>query len=346
MNITAFCDKYAADRRPIGEVVARWKQQELARDLDMLAFAGVISADGLLGDGLLDRISDPLSEGMQNLMRRVETVGDARSVLREALEKGDASVQGFVSKIKGQIGEDTFIKASGEHARLASSGSQEAWDVAIDHGDVTQYVQVKLYKDANAVIDKMCEVQGKVAAGTICDGVTPVDHIDFAVPYDIADAVQAKMAALPELADMQVIPIQLTANEAASMVTDGLDALGPHAMGHFFGELLQGTASAAAIHAMISAVMIWRGKAKAEEAAADVLQGVAISAVAYAAGLGVEMALDRSLDLLLTPMSVGTGIIVRLYLKRTLHGRVAAHKRFELNNRIMRERVTSYKSMG
>ncbi|WP_417804667.1 hypothetical protein, partial [Thalassospira lucentensis] len=291
MNRDTFLQKYGGESKPIQVVLSNWTDQEVEEDLNVLVLAGVLTADGAVGDGLSDRISSDLHDGMTSLMSKIESYGDARAYLREALEQNEETVRGIISKIKGQIAENKFAEASGDTARLASSGSQEAWDVAVNHGDTIQYVQVKAYADPNNVVAKMREVQEKVDAGLIFDNGVPVTEVDFAIPHDIIDAVQAKAANYPELAGIDLIPLDITAAEAGAIVQEGLDNLGPEALSHLFDELLAGTATAAVIFSMINAVKVWRGSMAADNAVVNTMGETLLAGAAYSAGLAAEVAL-------------------------------------------------------
>ena len=86
---------------------------------------------------------------------------------------------GFISYIKGRIGENMFRQHVGHGATLTYSVIQEGWDVAVPHTDGVQYIQIKLYSDPHGVVRHMLEVHRKMlractkfpAVGT---GVEPV----------------------------------------------------------------------------------------------------------------------------------------------------------------------------
>lgn len=342
MEIDEFCRKHDGSRTSIEHIRTKWKKEQTERDIDALLFAGVITPDGLIGDGLTDRISPDLHDALTGLMKdKIDTYGDAREYLREVLERSPESVSGTISKIKGQVGENFFAEAAEGKAQLAASGSQEGWDLWVENDGIREYVQVKMYGGDNAVsnvIAHMKDVHEKVAAGEITDGGEIVTNIDFAVPHDIADKVREAAEKIPELAGMEVIPVDMTAAEAAEVVKDGLDALGPEAMSHLFGELLGGTLTAGAIHTMMSAVKVWRKDQAADEAVEQVIGNTLLSATGYATGLAAEVALDTTFDAMLGTVSIGTGIAVRIALKRAAKGRLDAYQNLKLSAEILRER--------
>jgi hypothetical protein len=342
MKIDEFCRKHGGPKSTISDIQTKWRKEQVSRDIDALMFAGIITSDGLIGDGLSDRISPDLHDAMTGLMSgKIDSYGDAREYLREVLERSPESISGTINKIKGQVGENFFAEAAEGKAQLATSGSQEGWDLWVENGGIREYVQVKMYGGDNAVarvIDEMKAVQEKVADGTITDGGELVANVNFAVPHDIADQVREAADKFPELADMEVIPVNMTAAEAASVVTDGLDALGPDAMSHLFGELLEGTLGAAAIHSMISAVKVWRHGQAADEAVEQVVGNTLLRGTGYAAGLATEVILDTTLDAMLGSVSLGSGIAVRMALKKASKGRLDAYQNLKLNTEILRGR--------
>ncbi len=206
MRTNDFVARFGADRRPISDVLASWRLGTLSQpgatplggDESLVSHA-VVVGDALHGDAMLDQIPRELRDALENLMRvQAGNYNEMRSILRNTISGSDGfreftdnRVQGFISKIKGQIGENIFREHAGTAAQLAQSGSQEAWDVAVGHSDgIFQYVQVKLYGNPRDVIKHMLEVAQKVSNNSIlgCAGDV-VEHIDFAVPADIAEQV-------------------------------------------------------------------------------------------------------------------------------------------------------------
>lgn len=186
---------------------------------------------------------------------------EVRSYLQQMLARGDHSVEGVVSQIKGQLGELVFKDQAGGHAYLATSTNQEAWDVAIPHAhEATQYIQVKIYHSAGAVIDKMQEVNQAVAEKTITDGGNAVHHIDFAINQDIVGEVLRKQAQHPELAGIKVYAIPISNTDATGVVVDGFKNVGPDEIVHLFDEWFAGSISAACLHGMANAFLVLQGQ--------------------------------------------------------------------------------------
>ena len=268
MNAEQFCRDFDASGKqapPIESVVTKWeaeKSSRVAEDyLGFEAFLALLIADANVGDGLLDQISPELLAAFT--ARRganFDSYDEVRSYLKEMLDNGDHTVAGVVSQIKGQVGELVFRNQAGGHAYLASSTNQEAWDVAIPHTTgATEYVQVKIYHSADKAIEMMQEVHRKVAANMISDGSLPVEHINFAVNEDIAAAVRDKAAQHPELLGMKVYAIPVSNAEATGTVVDGFNNVGPEELVHLFDEWFAGSVSAACLHGMANAFLVYKG---------------------------------------------------------------------------------------
>jgi hypothetical protein len=240
------------------------KRWLLERDVkELLAYSvggGVVLGDLLVGGGVRGQISPDLLDGFKNLMgENAHTIPEIEALLLDKLITGDESVIGMISKIKGQIGENYFIdtaKNMGLDARLAESGSQEGWDVAIGDGiqNAKQYIQVKTYESANAVIQHMKDVAEKVNAGLITDGDAVVRTIDFAVPHDIYAEVKSKASELGLSAD--VIKLDLTSTEAAEFVQQGFDAVGLAGLEEMLSRFAVGSGTAFALHAVVTAYLM------------------------------------------------------------------------------------------
>lgn len=121
------------------------------------------------------------------------------------------------------------------------------------HG-AKQYIQVKTYESADAVIHHMQIVADKVIAGVVKDGDKIVHAIDFAVPQEIYAEVSQKAAALGLPA--HVIPFDLSAAEAAEYVQQGFEAVPTIDVGSLFERFSISSASAMALHAVITACLI------------------------------------------------------------------------------------------
>ena len=230
---------------------------------------------------------------------KADNYGEMRKILAKHIRDSDGTFLslddrrplGFISKLKGQIGENEFRRHAGAAAQLAKSGSQEAWDVVITQPDGGhEYVQVKLYTNPNKVIAHMQEVHEKVAAGLIegVDGET-VEHINFAIPENIANEVQQRVAdRFPELADIKLHTIPLSAKTAAGFVEEGLNNVGPEQLEHLFNELLGGLLVAGSLHALVNGFLWYKGAKEFSTAFEDVIANTALSAAGIGIGLLAE----------------------------------------------------------
>lgn len=299
MNIQDFCSRFSSvSVIPAEQICDQWEKEKQIDDfLGMEVFAGNVVADLLIGDGILDQISPQLRDGFAQLMKeKADSYDEIRQILLYKIGKGDASLLGIVNKIKGQIGENQFIKEcahNGIHAHLADLGNQEAWDVAVEKGNgITQYVQVKMYGDSSNVFNKIREVQEKLDAGTIFgqDGET-IHSIDFAVPKDIADEVRHKV--IESGININILPIEMSADEAASIVQTGIENIGPESFEHFFGELLGSGLTTTALHAIVNGFLVYKGSKDMSAFWGDTLKSSAISLTGLTAGMGAEAVLNN-----------------------------------------------------
>lgn len=302
MDVERFCQAHeAAGRvtRDIDSVLAGWEERSgSSKAYDFLGYQtllAVLLTDAAYGDGLLDQISPELLAAFA--ARRGASLDDydeVRSYISEMIVRGDESVKGLVSQIKGQIGELVFRNEAGGHAYLATSTNQEAWDVAIPHAhEATEYIQVKIYSSAGHALQMMEEVARKVAEGRVFDGDLPVTHINFAVNADIADDLRRLAALHPELANIKIHAIPITEHEAAGIVGEGIANVGPDQLSNFFDQLLGGALSAACIHALSNAFWVYKGSKEASAAARDTLVGSALSAPGVAAANVTSLLLSK-----------------------------------------------------
>ena len=307
MNIEEFCARFGDQPRSIDDVMHRWQFDELdgllgtlCQQHDQIIGSAVVVGDALYGGTLLDQIPPEVKQAFINLMHeKADSYGEMRQILLNHCQLGDGSylsfedtrVLGFVSKLKGQIGENLFQQHVGNAAKLAESGSQEAWDVAVKQADgLHQYVQVKLYSDPHKVVRQMLKVQQRVFEGDLA-GVhhETVAQVYFAVPEDIRDEVQRLAKAHDGLSEMlynKHIPISAT--DAASLVTEGMSNVGPDELSHFFHEMLGGAVAAGSLHAIVNGFLWYKGSKEFSIAFADATASTAISTTGIGMGLLAE----------------------------------------------------------
>ncbi len=296
MNADDFCmdfERSGKEPRAIAEVVAQWeadRRSHVAEDYRGLElFIAELLADASIGDGLLDQISRELLAAFA--ARRgssLDSYDEVRPYLVTELAAGHKAVEGVTNQIKGQIGEIEFARHAAGHAELASSTNQEAWDVAVKHlFGATEYVQVKMYQSADKAVHAMLEVQKKVVEGKISDGDGQVvHHINFAVNHDIVKEVREKAAHHPELTGMKIYDIPVSNDHVTGIVSDGFNNVGPDEVAHLFSEWFGGTLSAACLHAMANAFLVYKGSKTTSAGMEGTLVSTAISAPGVAAAQG------------------------------------------------------------
>lgn len=343
MKIDEFCARYSGGRRNIDDVLRAWQLAEfddLLRTLrdqhDQLVGAAVIAGDAIDGDGMLDQIPQQLRDAFASLMHaKADTYDEMRQILRSTIELpgggylrfDDDHVRGFISKLKGQIGENIFQRHVGSAAQLADSGNQEAWDVVVKHADrAYEYVQVKLYADAPKVVQHMVKVQEKALNRLIegCDH-EKVEQIDFAVPADIADKVRELKEKYSQLQSIRIRPIPIGPQAAADIVEEGLGNVGPDQLAHFFHELLGGAVAAGSLHGIVNGFLWYKGAKEISAAIADAAGSSAVSTAGIGMGLVAETLWHSAM------FSGAVGIGGRLFLGRLARSRWSFAK-FILNS--------------
>jgi hypothetical protein len=347
MKIDEFCQLHAGEKRDIDSIVQDWHVAEVDGLLDALlkpeqtapsktsvgeairgvAGDAVIVGDALHGGSLLDQIPTAVQKAFVNLMgEKAESISDMRQLLLSRLQAADGGfrsfddrgVMGFVSKLKAQIGEDLFKEHIGGAAQLATSGSQEGWDIAVQQaGGAYDYVQVKLYGSASGVVQHMLSVQQKAFDGRLT-GVDreTVSKVFFAVPDDIRPDVLRLAGRHEGLTDMvydKGVPI--SAKDASSLVTEGMASVGPERLTHFFSELLCGAVAAGALHAAVNGFLMYKESKELTAAAADTITDTLVSTAGIGIGLLAESLLHSAL------MSSAVGLSTRFFIGRVTRSR-------------------------
>jgi len=310
-TIDDFCRSYPeANESSIDDYANKWLIEKQVDELLGTAIAsGVVFGDLLVGDGLRDQISHKLFEGVLKLKNdEAMTYSQVREFLIDKIGQGDPSVAGIINSIKGHIGEMQFLNQVGSSAALAPP-NQEGWDIKINHdGGVAQYIQIKMYDDPSRVIQQMQEVLDKADHQSLIDGQHIIHHVDFAVPYDIADAVNQKAQDLNM--HVHVIPINgMTADDAKHIIEHGIHNIGQDALQNFFGELFSGTLSAAALHTAVNGYLWYKGAKDANAFFEDTAISSFISGGGICTGMAVEHVLrDRAVELILNKVSLAGGL--------------------------------------
>jgi len=311
------------------EIVPRWdRERELHEVLGTPVAGGLTLGDLMVGDGLRDQVSPELFNAFHKLMgQKAQSYDDVRQILLERLEDGPASVVGMINKIKGQVGENWFVEqaqALGQNARLAELGNQEGWDVAVQQADgVTRYVQVKMYKDPNGIVEQIRNVEAKLRSpGRITDGNQAVEKIDFAIPVDTVEPVRRRVEELG--IDVQLIPMTGSVREAGDVVQSGFDHVGPEALEHLFGQLFGAAVGAAAMHGLIQSFQVYKGAKSATDFLGDTATETGLTVGGIASAMSVEAVLSKLAWIGGVPTYVlvlTTSITTRSILKRILSRR-------------------------
>jgi hypothetical protein len=277
-TIDHFAETYHGDARPVDEVIDRWVLEKRVADfLGARILGGVMIADLMVGDRLVDTIPPDVKAGFFHLMGDQAATREevAQIIIQKAADSREAVV-GLMNKIQGQLGEDAFVRAVGHAAALAPSGSQEGWDIVVHHEGFSQYVQVKVYKNANKAIQALNELQQKVDAGQLHDGAHVIHSVDFAVNADIYDDVSRKASELGFRA--HILNLGVTRDDLRDHLNQAVDHVSGAPLHHFFHELLGGVESSAALHAAANAFLVYKGAKEAAVAVEDAAYSTLVSA--------------------------------------------------------------------
>lgn len=202
-------------------------------------------------------------------------------------------------------------------------------------------MQVKAYSDANGVMGEIRKVLGKVDAGIIKDGDLIVDKVDFAVPENIDDEVREKVQAAG--IDIEILTIPMTSPEVRAVVGEGVADVGPEALSHFFGELLGGSLTAAALHGAVNGFLVYKGAKERSQFIEDTVYSTGISSGGLTAAFVTEAALHKLsayAAILGGPTTwaatFGVGMTARMYLKRVADRRNVAERLADGNDQLTR----------
>ena len=304
----------------------------------MPVMAGVTVADVLLGDGLGDTFSPDVRAAFRNLMEeRADTRHEVEALLRAKLELGDESVRGLMNKVQGQIGEDIFVRGAGGHAALAPSGSQRDWDVRIvdDQGVAlrhVRHVQVKVYEDADAAIEKLEALHARLQQGLVTDGSQVLQGVDFAVNPEIFQEVRERAIQLGYPGD--VLPLGRTRIDIRELLEgDIADVREPFE--HFFGELLGDVANVAIVQALAHGYLLLTRSRDQRGAAADYGVSISISS----GGVVTAHITEQLVDHILAALDYGDGASVLAMEPSTAAALAAGMATRALLRRVILERL-------
>jgi hypothetical protein len=326
MNIKDFTKKYKNQKtKSLESLKDRWIAESKADDLlGSPIMTGVLLSDALINGVQIDSVSEDVRQAFQGLMKgKVDSYSELRELVVEKYEKSPQSVEGLISKIQGQYGENVFIEKIGSGAELAKDGSQEGWDVKIPRDYGNEYIQVKVYNDPNAVIEHIQRVNEKVSNG----GIEDVKQINFAVNSDIFEEVNEKVNELG--LENTVYNIGKSRDEIRGTLESGFESINESTLfDEFFSEVLASSFTATAIHAASNAFLVWKYNKEKSQAIEDtvyssLISGGGVTSAVVTRAIITEAAALTELELLGTLLgpvglvaSVGAGYTAREYLKR------------------------------
>lgn len=317
MTINEFATKYGSTPpKKIDDILRKWVVKKEVEDfLGTPIMGGYLIGDLLIGDGLSDKIPSELKNAFSELMEeKADSYQEIKNIIIKKYEIGDKSPLGLMNKIQGQWGENLFIE-NVDNAKLAASGSQEAYDIIVQKSGMTQYVQVKVYEDADDVIDKMIEVNEKIEAGLTDHLGNKINEIDFAVNSDIYEEVTEKANELG--LTNKILDLGSDRDEIRDIIQGGFDAVANPGITDFFSDLLGGTLTITALHAAINGFFLWKGAKGKEEAFKDTFYSSLISTGGLAVAHLTEAIFLENISLLLgSPILLISGIGARAILKR------------------------------
>lgn len=329
MTINEFIKKHGDRSENINTVLKKWAfKKEIDDFLGTPIMGGYLVGDLLIGDGLPDAISSDLKEGFSELMKeKADSYEEIRNIIIQKDDISIKSILGLKNKIQGQLGENLF-KENVEGAELARSGSQEAYDIFLKES--SRHIQVKVYEDANSVIDKIQEVNEKVDAGLIDEYGNKITQVDFAVNKDILEEVRNKAEdlGLPN----QILDLRSDRKEIRNIIEKGFEEVTNPGIVDFFRDLFGSAMTVTALHGAINGYFLWKGAKSKQEAIEDTFYSSMISTGGLMAAHLVEAIFLENVALMLGgPILLISGIGTRTILKRFLDRRYVLKRLIEGN---------------
>ncbi len=311
MTIEEFKSKY--NNGVVGKMADLLKQSvKRQRADDLLGVeitAGLTLAD-LLSEGRLNDapVSNEVREALTALMGdKVDTQYEAINYFRAMIEKGGASTEGMVNKLKGALGELKFQQSFGAGIRLAESGSQEGFDLITDDG---KFIQVKMYQSSESVIDAIQKNAEKMANHEILYDGQYVEHIDYAVSSNIYE--ELKSQGVDTEYGIQLHEVPMTAEEAGHIIRDEINET---AWEGFFSNALGVTLSSGALHGAINAFMFAFKKKSIEAAIKDTIKSTGMTVTSVSVGYIAEGICMGLIPPLAPFVALGSSIGTRVFLR-------------------------------
>ena len=352
MTIKEFEEKYSGQTKEILVVIDQWVLEKQIDDfLGTPLYWGVLISDRIKGEELVDSIPKIVKDGFRGLEKKPDTINiyEMKAKLLEEAKEGEKNIRGLISRIQGQIGENLFkesVESVGVKAEFADIKNQQGWDIKIDNGPGDpQYVQVKVYDDANAAIAKLKEIQIALAKGEITDGYEVISQVTFAVNEEIFEKVQQKASehGIPA----KILNIRASREEIVSALETAKENVVDSPLNNLFEELLGGVCTGAALHAAVNGFLVWKGAKEMEIAVEDTAYSSGITAGGMGVSFGTEAALSRifligeldgALAVLTSPIGglfiFGAGLYTRGILKRLADRRHFARRIYSGNQKL------------
>jgi len=305
MTAAAFLSKYGPAKRSIQETAELWAIRSRIDELAKIEVApNVTFMDAVANESLhehLTGIPKEVVNAFSTLMHeKAQTADQIKGLFHQKALLGSHSVEGLINKIQGQLGENAFLAHAGKVANLAKSGSQEAWDLVIHRGSHSQFVQVKIYHSADAVIGEMRKLAERLASEKLKYSGTVIRKIDFAVNDDVYEPVRRRVAS--EGLNFNVLKVHATREHLRGVVTEAAHHATMSGLHQFFEELFAGAVIGVGLNAAINGFLLWKGSIERERAIEDTLYGSIASVGGITATLAVRATLFSKLPHLLGPV--------------------------------------------
>ena len=153
-----------------------------------------------------------------------------------------------------------------------------------------------MYRDSEAAITELKDLQEELAQGLIKDGETVVKKIDFAVNQDIYEEVNQKARELG--LSVNIRNLGATRDEIIGFLKEARENVVDHPLENFFGELFGSFGSAASLHAAINGFMVWKGAKEKSQAMEDTFYNSVISSSGLAAAHVTEFFILAEIEMI------------------------------------------------
>jgi hypothetical protein len=274
MNIQEFTEKYKDSKKiSIREFVRRCINRKELDDLFGTEIAAGITLIDLLDGELNDtRVSPQVMSVLKALMgEKMDSQSEVIPYFREMINRGDSSVDGLINKLKGTLGELKFKEAFGSGVRLAESGSQKGFDLITDKGE---YIQVKMYSNANSVIEAIEENAKRIKNNEMLYDGQVVRKINYAVSSNIYE--ELKEEGVESTYGIKLYEVPMSAQQAGEIVGDEINET---AWNNFFKDTFGMALTSLALHSTINTFLFVFGKKDRKEAIVDTIKSTVLTTI-------------------------------------------------------------------